>query len=293
MDEQYIKEFSDNMKRYKNYARIPEKSKIYKNDLKFSENFDFETTEFESDTVKNLYNFHKNKPKIEIRIIDSEMENYEYLDLSKLDLNDKLLSKLLTVDKIKYILSKIKYLDLSTNNLTKYPDLSKYTNIIYLSISKNQIEENINDNNLIELTCDFNKISRINSHSITKLSANNNELVEITIPNIKVLHINNNKVKIMGDYFYLEYLECINNEIKNIQNLFKLQEIYIGSNKLEKISNLPNLLILNCVDNPIKKIIYFENVKLILSSTPNISSKYKIENITKIKNDYLINMQKN
>lgn len=292
MDENYINEFSDSMKKYKKHINMSEKMKIYKNDLKFSEKFDFEKTEFESDAVKNLYNSHKNRPKIEMRVTDSEMENYEYLDLSKLDLNDNLLAKLFTLDKIKYILSKIKYLDLSTNNLTKYPDFSKYKNIVYLSISKNNIEGNINDNNLIELTCDFNKIIKINSQTLTKLSANNNELKEINVPNVKVLHINNNKVKIINDYFNLEYLECIDNQIKNIQNLFKLQEIYIGNNLLESLSNLPNLLVLNCVNNPIKKINFFENVKLILSSTSVISSRYKIANITKMKNDYLINIEK-
>ena len=269
-----------------------EKMKIYKNDLKFSEKFDFNKTEFESDSVKNLYNTHKNKPKIEMRITDSQMEKYEYLDLSSLDLNDDLLNKLFSLDKIKYILSRIKYLDLSTNNLVRYPDLSKYKNIIFLSISKNQIEGNINDNNIIELTCDNNKVSKINSSSITKLSANNNELREINVPNIKVLHINNNKISEVGEYFNLEYLECIDNKIKNIQNLFKLQEIYAGNNQIENISNLPSVLVLNCVNNPIKKINYFENVKLILSSTPVVSSRYKISNITKMKDDYLINIQK-
>ena len=88
------------------------KISIYKNDLKFTENIDLEKSEFESETVKNLYNSHKNKPKIELRIIDSKMEKYEYLDLSSLNLNDDLLSKLLSLDKIKFILEKIKFLDL-------------------------------------------------------------------------------------------------------------------------------------------------------------------------------------
>ena len=268
------------------------KMKIYKNDLKFSDNFNFEKTEFESETVKNMYNSHKNKPKIEMRITDSEMENYEYFDLSSLDLNDELLLKLFSLSKIKTILSKIKFLDLSTNNLTKYPDLTKYKNIIYLSIQKNNIKGNITENNLIELTCDFNEITKIKSNSIKKLSANNNKLSEVLVPNIKVLHVNYNEISEIGNYFDLEYLECIDNKIKIIDNLFKLQEIYIGNNKLESLNNLPSLMILNCVNNPIKKINYFENVKLILSSTPIYSSRYKIANISKMKNDYLINIEK-
>lgn len=268
------------------------KNKIYKNDLKFYENFNFTCSEFDSETVKNIYDLHKNKPKIEMRITDSQMENFEYLDLSNLNLNDELLEQLLNLDRIKKILSKIKYLDLSTNNLIKYPNLIKYNNIVYLSISKNNIGGIINDNNLIELTCDYNKISKIQSSSITKLSANNNLLKNIDIPNIKVLHINYNEITNVEEYFNLEYLECIENKIKNVKNLFKLQEIYIGNNQLENIENMPSLMILNCVNNPIKKINYFENVKLILTSTPIISSKYKIANITKMKDDYLINIHK-
>ena len=267
------------------------KISIYKNDLKFTENIDLEKSEFESETVKNLYNSHKNKPKIELRIIDSKMEKYEYLDLSSLNLNDDLLSKLLSLDKIKFILEKIKFLDLSTNNLTKKPDLSKYKNIIYLSISKNEIDGPIMDNNLIELTCDFNKITNVVSKSITKLSANNNIIKSIDIPNIKVLNINNNQLTELDEYYNLEYLECISNQIKNIKNLFNLQEIYVGNNKLENISNMPNLLILNCVNNPIKKICFMEKIKLILCTTPVISSRYKIANINKMKNDYLINIE--
>jgi hypothetical protein len=272
---------------------MKKKISIYKNDLKFTDNIDLEKSEFESDAVKKLYNTHKNKPKIELRIVDSQMEKYEYLDLSSLNLDDDLLNKLLSLEKIKFILVKIKYLDLSSNNLTKTPDLSKYKNIIYLSISKNEIEGVISDNNLIELTCDFNKITKITSSTITKLSANNNMIKSIYVPNIKVLNINYNQLTELGEYPNLEYLECISNEIKIIKNLFKLQEIYVGNNKLENISNMPSLLILNCVNNPIKKIGYLEKVNLILCTTPVISSRYKIANINKMKNDYLINIEKN
>ena len=271
---------------------MTKKISIYKNDLKFMDKFDLAKSEFDSDIVQNIYTKHKNKPKIELRITDSEMEKYEYLDLSSLDLNDELLKKIIDLDKIKFILSKIKYLDLSSNNLTKKPDLTKYKNIIYLSISKNNINGPIIDNNLIELTCDFNKITKIESQSITKLSANNNIIKTINIPNIKVLHVNNNELSELDEYSNLEYFECINNNIQKITNLLKLQEIYIGNNKLECISNMPSLLILNCVNNPIKKINFFPNVKLILSSSPIISSRYSIANITKMKEDYLINIKK-
>jgi len=50
------------------------KCRIYKNDLKFNETIDLETTEFDSDAVKSIYNNFKNKPKIELRIEDSIMK---------------------------------------------------------------------------------------------------------------------------------------------------------------------------------------------------------------------------
>ena len=40
-----------------------------------------------------MYNQYKKKSKIELRIKDSELENYNYLDLSNLGLDDELLSK--------------------------------------------------------------------------------------------------------------------------------------------------------------------------------------------------------
>ena len=51
-------------------------------------------------------------------------ENYDYLDLSSLNLDDELVNKLFDLEKIKFILSKIKYLDLSSNNLTKKPNFN-------------------------------------------------------------------------------------------------------------------------------------------------------------------------
>lgn len=267
-----------------------ERGIIYKNDLKFIDKVDSEQSDFQSDAVENLYNNYKKKPKIELRIKDSEMENYSYLDLSNLNLTDELVEKLMKLSKIKYILNKIEFLDLSTNNLNKKPDLSAYPNIKCLSISNNNITGSIIDNNLKELTCDLNKITSIESQTIKVLCANNNNIKFIDIPNIRALYINNNKLNEMPEYIHLEYLECINNNISLIQNLIKLQELYIGANKLEKLSNLPNLIILNCVKNPIKYINYFKKINLILTTNMFISSKYQINNITKMNEEYIITM---
>ena len=262
---------------------------IYKNDLKFNDEINLADSEFESENVKKIYNNFKNKPKIELRIEDSGMENYRYLDLSKLEIDDKTLSELFELDKIKKILSKIEFLDLNHNKLKSMPDLTKYPNILYLSISFNLLENHIVDNNLLELTCHNNKIKSIKSNKLTHLSASNNDIEMIDIPNISILVISYNKLCWIPSYIGLKYLECICNQIKKIDSMFELEELYIGDNKIISISNMPNLKVLNCLNNPLEKIKYFPNLKTLMSSTAQVSSQYNISNITKIKNDFLIN----
>lgn len=271
------------------------KSIIYKKDLKFNDDFDLENSEWESDVVKEIYREHKNKPKIELRLQDSASENYEYLDLSKMALNDELLTELMELDRIKKILKKICFLDLSNNELTYKPDISQYPNIIYLNVSHNKINGCLNDNNVIELSCEYNKITSIISSSVTKLSASNNLLYNLVTPQVKVLVVNNNNLEhIDNKYDNLEYLECINNKIKTIDNFVKLSELFVANNMLESISNLNSLRVLNCVNNPIRKINYTSNnLKMLMTSTPIISSKYKINNISKIKNDFFIDLKTN
>ena len=266
---------------------------IYKNDLKFNDSFDIENSEWESDVVKEIYNDYKKKPKIELRIKDSQMENYEYLDLSRLALTDELVFNLFKLDKIKNILKKISYLDLSTNDLTVIPNLSDYPNIIYLSIGYNKIKGKISNNNIVELSCEFNSITKIVSNSITKLSSSNNLIESIDVPNIQVLVISDNLIENIDQYQYLNYLECINNKIINIDNLPNLKELYIANNQLANINNLTNISILNCAKNPINKIGYFKNIRMIVCSTPIVSSKYKIINISKVKDDFFIEIDRN
>lgn len=264
---------------------------IYKNDLKFNDDLNLENSEFESDAVKLIYKDFKNKPKIELRIEDSKMENYRYLDLSKLDINNENLSKLFKLSRIIELLKKIEFLDLSNNNLTKMPNLSIYPNIKYLNISFNNIEQDIIDNNLVELSCHNNKIKSIVSDKLTHVNASNNQIVSIDIPNIKVLVISFNKLNLIPSYVNLRYLECIDNKIININNMLELEELYIGNNNLVSIKNMPRLKVLNCVNNPITKINYFPKLKILMASIAKISSQYIVTNISKVKLEFLINFE--
>jgi len=271
---------------------ISNKCIIYKNDLKFNE-IDLENSEFESDVIEKIYETYKKKPKIELRLDDSKTENYNYLDLSKLGLNDKIFSELLNLERIKIILGKIYFLDLSNNSFECIPNLENYRNIKILDISFNKIDREIINNNLEELICNDNKINKISSKSLLRLNASNNIIDSLNISNIKILIVNNNKLNYLESYLNLEYLECIDNNLNKLDNMLKLEELYISDNKIENLSYLPNLKLLNCINNPIDNIDYFSKLETLFISTPNISEKYKIENISKINNNYLINLKDN
>jgi len=252
---------------------------IYKNDLKFNDDIT-EDSDFDTDNIKEMYSHYKKKPKIELRIKDCELENYNYLDLSNLGLDDELLSKLLKLEKIILILKKIEYLDLSSNKLTKTINLDNYKNIIYFNISRNEICGSFEDHN----------ITSVVSTSIQKLNACSNNITSIRVPKVKILLINDNKLDKLDTLEYVEYMECINNNIKTVGKFNKLKEIFIANNLIEDIDEMNELSILNCVNNPIKRIKYVGKLNIILCSTPNISSKYKIKNISKINSNYFINL---
>lgn len=262
---------------------------IYKNDLKFDDEINFEESEFGSNYVKQIYNNFKNKPKIELRIEDSNMENNKYLDLSKLGLSNEQLDELFELKRIENILSKIEFLDLAHNNLKFIPNLKKYPNVLYLNVSFNQIENNIVDDNLLELTCNNNKIKSIKSNKLTHLIASHNNIESIDVPNINMLTISYNKLYWIQSYLKLKYLECVANHINHIDNMMELEELYVGDNEIISISNMPKLKVLNCIGNKLDKIKFFPNLTTLMSSTPKVSSQYNISSISKIKTDYVIN----
>ena len=275
---------------------IKEKNKcfIYKNDLKFNNDMNLENGDFESDSmVKSIHKNFKNKPKIELRIEDSNMENHRYLDLSRLEIDNEHLIKLFELKRIVEILRKIEFLDLSNNNLTKMPDLNAYPNIKFLNVSFNNIDQCINDTNLIELSCHNNKIKTIISNKLTHLNASNNLIEMIDVPKIKVLVISYNKLNWIPSYLNLRYLECIENQITQIDNMIELEELYIGNNHLSFIKNMPKLKVLNCVNNPIQKINYFPKLQTLMASIAKVSSQYIVTNISKIKSEFLINFEPN
>jgi Leucine-rich repeat (LRR) protein len=177
------------------------------------------------------------------------------------------------------------------------PNLLDYKNIIYLNISSNKIRGIIDSSNinssLIELVCDNNYIKYIESSSIERLVAYNNIIENIFIPNIRLLIINNNKLLKIDSYNKLSYLECIDNQIEIIDNMDNIEELYISNNNIKTIGKImPKLTILNCAKNPINKIDFYCKLNFLVCSTSYISSKYKIQHMSKVKEDYFISIKK-
>ena len=178
---------------------------------------------------------------------------------------------------------------LSNNKLTIMPDLIKYPNILFLSVSFNDISGDIFNTNLIELSCNNNNIKSIKSSSLHRLNASNNQISNLDVPLIQILIISYNKLNWIDSYIELRYLECIENNITKIDNMLELEELYIANNLIKGIKNMPKLKVLNCVGNPVDKIRFFPNLKILMTSVPNVSAQYVVSNISKIKSDFLIN----
>lgn len=264
---------------------------FYKNDLKFSNPEDVLDSEFDSEMTEQLYNKHREKPKIELRLEEAHTENYKYLDLSKLGIGDKHLDQLLELPRVTHILKKIEFLDLSNNKLNTMPDISKYPNIIHLDISHNTISGSIKNNTFVELSCTHNKINSIRSSSIERLNASNNNIEHINVPQIVIMIIDNNVLQNIHSYPRLKYLNCVGNQIECIANMDNLEELFVGNNRIIKIMNLPKIIVLNCVNNPIDKIEYFPLLEMLMTSTPVISKKYTVAHTSKFKTDYVFNMR--
>jgi len=265
------------------------KPTFYKNDLKFYDKTD--DTEIEDDLTKELYNKFRNKPKIELRIDECIRENYTYFDLSHMKLDDEIINNLFKVQNIKQILSKIYFLDLSNNKLTKIPEINKYTNIKCINISHNNIDGEIINNNWIEISCENNKITNIISNSVERLVASNNKINKINTPNATSIIINDNEITDLDSYNNLEYCEIMGNKLKKINDYENLTELYISNNYVSELGNLNNIKILNCVKNKLEKIPYYSTMHAIVSTTPLISKKYQVENISIMNNDYVISIK--
>jgi hypothetical protein len=214
---------------------------LKKNDLKNIHKFNENTFIFENDNVKELYYKYKNKTILEVRIDICINEDYFYLDLSEMDLTNDDLLLIFENKEIKSLLYKIEMLDLTYNKLTKNINLNEYRNIKYLNIAFNDICHIVECKHIIELNCEHNKITKIISDSIIKLTAHDNLIQDVELEDINYLIIYNNKLTKINNYKNIETLDCINNNILNIDYIKSLKSLYCSTNRISKDYNILNI----------------------------------------------------
>ena len=184
-----------------------------------------EETVFYNETIKELYEKFKNLSKLDYRLYESSVENFEYLDLSGMDLTSNALSKIII--KNKNIFLKIPFLDISNNNITELFNLNEYPNITVLIVSDNQLNT-INTNYIVELNCCNNNISSINGKNLKDVNASNNKIESINLPSIQKLSIYNNPIIEIPYFENLTFLEC---SVNKISKNYNIEHVYKDRNK--------------------------------------------------------------
>ncbi len=214
------------------FIKKEKKYVIYHNDLKFKtlRNLDPEKIEWNSKEIEKLY-YNENLDTIDYRLKECETNNYEYFDLSHLNLK-----KMPEINK--NIKKRIKYLFLNNNELENIGDLRDYENLEVLDISNNNITYiHYLPSKLMELCCKYNNVTEIQN-----------------LEYLKILDCSMNKLKNLGHYPELEILFCSNNKISSIPNFTKLKKIICNNNNIREIQIYNNLVYLECSNNPIIKI---------------------------------------
>ena len=160
-------------------------------------------------------------------------------------------------------LKKITNLDLKEKELETQDleSLNILTNLLYIDISKNKIED----------------ISPLNLKKLTSLEASDNKIKDVSnlkLENLKYLYLNNNE------------------DIKGLENLKNVESISLENDNIEEIdlSNLKKLKTLYLSNNPIEVIILPEEMVILELKNANITNLNKINNLKKI---FYINLQDN
>jgi Leucine-rich repeat (LRR) protein len=269
-----------------------EKLYVYQNDLKYIKYNEIDISKVK-DFPKN-YDFST----IDARINECIKNNYEYFDLSHLNLDmlpDTLKNdvKLFTVKHLFIsdnnfkiininIFNNLVTVDLSNNKLKSIPTLPK--TIEELSITHNSIEtEDLHKyKHLKRLDISNNKLSSLSIiKAVEVLRCDDNNITHIkSYPKLKKISCERNNIHTIEQSEYLEILECNENNITKILNFPNLRELYCNNNDIVNVGDIPLINILHCVKNKISKIYFFPILKELAcdySSTLDISKKYNIK----------------
>jgi Leucine-rich repeat (LRR) protein len=287
------------------------KINIYRQDLKNAEFRIIDKDKYDlvfdnNETEQEYYN--QKLDTLDLRLKEFEKENYQFLDLSNLGIDN-----LPNLDK--KLCSKVKYLFLNNNNFTIFPNLDIFININVLDIAHNKIKVIDNIPNILnELVCSNNLLEKINiPNNLKILICSNNKLKNIRSSNLEILNCEYNFITEINNQPNLKKLLCQKNNIIKLENMNNLEYLDVSYNsKIEKIINMPklkdllansipnlflgdlnNLEYLEIYDSFIENLYYLPKLKDLhcyINSIKNMSSEYKI-NKTKIIKDKLISIE--
>lgn len=224
------------------------KYEIYHNDLKYKKNRELDSSKIDwNDHLKYLFE-NIDLDSLDYRLYECKRTNMCNLDLTNMDLIE--FPKL--PDEYR---EKIKCLFISENDLVYIPDLTSFRNLEILEISNNNINSiEALPPSLLELTCRFNKLSKLpDCPNIIRIDCSNNEISEI--PN----------------YSSLKSLVCANNKISQINTSQNMEKLICSGNTINYIGNLPKIKYLDCSDNKIIKLEDYKNLHDLICNNNNMS----------------------
>lgn len=233
------------------------KCNVYLNDLKHKNlrNIDPKKSKWHSEEVKHKY-YNDNLDTLQYRITECISNNYEYLDLSRLNLFDfPDLTSLQNYNDIK----NIKYLFINDNNLSDDKFLKQFDNLEVLEISNNKLKYiTYVPPNMNELICYDNDIStfQCDNSNITILDCSNNKIDRLPqLQNIIHLNCDNNNITKIQSFSNATQIICSNNPITIIESMHSLVELDCSkTNMTGKLQNMDNLKYLICNDTKINDI---------------------------------------
>ena len=198
-------------------------------------------------------------------------------------------------------LPNLRFLDLSSNEISDISALKNLTNLQDLFLFGNEISDISSLKNLANLevlVLDDNKISDISSlknlANLEGLTLSNNRISDISslknLANLEVLVLSNNRISDISSLKNLTNLHSLEldiNEISDISalmNLTNLQYLYLYDNKISDISSLKNLTNLQQLTLSNNRISDISSLKNLTNLTYLGLGENKISDISSLKN---------
>lgn len=274
---------------------------VYANDLKFSEHIDPGRSIWQNNDVQQKFSTNEVKT-LEYRLSECKKNNYEYLDISYLNLDS---IPDLTKHKDYNLISNIKFLFANNNNIKNLNNSLKQFNALQVfDVSCNKLKEITNlpntltelmchnnqlrsicsSNSLITLDCSFNLLKHLNKYqSVRTMLCENNKICELdSYSNVKHLSIKQNPLIKINTQPQLEFLNMeetlFQGSLDGMPNLTGLVCHSTGITNIEHLCKLKYIEMTNCT---LKKIPYLQHLKEILCAKQNqlqIDPRMKLRN---------------